>query len=122
VCNEVRAHHLAVIAAKTLVTYGWKVTATETIIATGERWKLDGAPLTAAEYESRDWVLWSYGTGFSEWALASTRLALLYGQLYGDADLFGRAALILQRLYARRAPPRDLGWDRFSDWEAVPLR
>jgi hypothetical protein len=119
--GDLRAHQLAVLSAKTLVTFGWKVTASETIIATGIRWKFDGAPLTAAEYDSRDWVLWSYGTGFSEWALASTRLALVYGQLYQDADMFGRAAVLLQRLYARRAPPRDLGWDRFADWEAVPF-
>lgn len=122
VTGERHAHELAVIAAKTLVTYGWKVTANETIIATGVRWKADGAPLTAAEYGSRDWVLWSYGTNFTEWALSATRLTVAYGQKYGDVDMLARAAFILQRLYQRRQLPNDRGWDRFADWEAVPFQ
>lgn len=112
-------HDLAVMTARTVMMHGWKVTPTETIIATAIGWKPNGQALTAAELGDPNWVLWSYGTNFNLWGLSSVKLAHSFGQMYGDTALENRAQQVLQYLEGQRNAPASGGWDEFAGWEAV---
>ena len=120
VTGEQIAHDVAVAAARTLIKYGWKVTQSETTIAVAVAWKSNGQPLTAAEYGDPAMVLWSYGTGFSEWALSAVTLAARFGLEHNDPDMMNNALYITSELHKARTKPRyRCEWDRFSEWEAV---
>ncbi|MEM7205190.1 MAG: hypothetical protein AAF628_33355 [Planctomycetota bacterium] len=120
ITGERDAHAVAVMAAKNLMNYGWLLTARETIIATAVTWELQGAALSRGKYNSSSWVLWSHQTSFSEWSIPAVKLAMRYGQQYGDQQLLSRAAYVYAELTkARTAPAPHGGWDRFADWDAV---
>jgi hypothetical protein len=116
---EPEARRAAKLAARNLTYYGWKLTTSECVVATGVQWKADGSALTATEYQDPSRVVWSYGTSFSLWALPAMKLALLYAQEANDAPYISRAQQIVNRITADRTPPTDNGWDRFADWEPV---
>ncbi len=113
------AHDLAKMLAYTLIQYGWKVLPNDTVIGTGLGWKSNGAPLTTAEMNDPTWALWSYGTGFNEWAIPSVKLAIRYGKMYGDSAIVNRAMTVLQTVWNQRQAPSNGGWDAYTDWDAV---
>lgn len=118
-----RARELAEHLARNLVTHGWKLDARECLVATAMRWQ-DGRPLTDQERNDPAAVLWSYGTGFSEWAAGACEIARITALRDGDTLLATRAQTIQQHLRTnRRRPPDNLpelgGIDRLSEWEAV---
>lgn len=118
--GEMAAHQLAYRAAESLMLYGWLIDPNKSWIGTAVGWKNNGEPLTAQEYASPTWVLWSYGTGFNEWALSAVKLARRYAVTYNNSKLLARADFLYQQLNSLRFKPRySIGWDRFSEWEAV---
>jgi hypothetical protein len=109
---------LAEEIAITVVRHGFLLEQKECIVATALRW-LDGAPVPAAQQRDPSYVLWSYGTGFNEWAIGAVEIARIAAKARGDAALAQRAEEILQRVRQGRQRPGD-GWiDRLSEWEAV---
>ncbi|MEM7202509.1 MAG: hypothetical protein AAF628_19715 [Planctomycetota bacterium] len=120
ITGERAAHLVAVMATRNLMTFGWKITPQGVIIATAVGWKDNGAPLTVAEYDDPDWVLWSTGTNFNGWSIAAVQLARQYGLMYGDVDLYQRAAFVFDAVDRDRLKPRPhCGYDKFSEWAAV---
>ena len=113
------AHSLAYMIAKTTMEYGWKTDPNDTIVGTAIGWKSNGALLSATELNDPSWVLWSYGTGFNEWSVPQVKLALRFGQMYGDTALTNLAQTVLQRLEAARVRPGNGGWDSYAGWDAV---
>ena len=111
------ARQWAIEGGRTVLNYGWLLNSSTTIIATGVAWKPGGVPLTAAEYQDPNLVLWSFGTGFSEWSLTATQLGMVYGTLLGDPALTAQATNIVTRLRALRQMPPGGGWDRFAGWD-----
>ena len=112
------ARTLAEEIAITVVRHGFLLEQKECIVATALRW-LDGAPVPAAQQRDPSYVLWSYGTGFNEWAIGAVEIARIAAKARGDAALAQRAEEILQRVRQGRQRPGD-GWiDRLSEWEAV---
>ncbi len=121
--GNAHARELAETLAVNSVRHGWKVTATECIIATALRWQ-DGRPLTAAELLDPDAALWSYNTAFSEWAVGACEIARVAALREGDTNLAERAATIQQRVRATRQRPSQNapdfgGLDRLSEWDAI---
>ncbi len=120
VTGEGAARAVAVMAARSLVTFGWLMTPTENIVASAIGWKTNGASLTAQQYLDPTWTVWSYGTGFNEWSVPALKMAMLYGLTYGDPNLFVRASWSYAALHRLRTAPLPFrGWDRFSEWDAV---
>lgn len=117
--GEQAARNVAVLCAKNIITYGWKITPQEVIIGTGIGWKPNGAPLSTLEYADPNWVLWSYGTGFSLWALPSTKLARDFATVMQDTDMLTRANAILTSLANARAIPKEGGFDKYVDWDCL---
>jgi hypothetical protein len=115
--NE-NARQLAEELALTVVRHGFRLTEKECIVATALRW-LDGEPLSEAQQQDPDCALWSYGTGFNEWAVGAVEIARLAALSRGDQQLAERAEKIQARVRAGRKPPND-GWvDRLGEWDAV---
>ena len=113
-----RARMLAEELALNSVRYGWKLDAKECIVATALRWQ-DGVPLSPEQLQDPDCVLWSYGTGFNEWAIGAVEIARVAALARGDAALAERATAIQQRVRATRRAPSDGYIDRLSEWDAV---
>ena len=117
VLDSEAAHLAAYTVSKTLATHGWHRDSNGSIVAVGIRWIPDGTELTENELTDPANVVWSHQTGFSEWSLSATQIAIRLGVDNGDSDLVTRARGILDDLRAARRPPRDNGWDRFAGWE-----
>jgi len=117
--GEPSARQVASLCAKNLITYGWKITPSEVIIGTGIGWKPNGMPLSTLEYSDPNWVLWSYGTGFTTWALASTKLARDFAAASQDADMLNRSNAILSWLQNGRYIPKEGGFDKYVDWDCL---
>lgn len=107
--------------ARNVVRHGWKMDAKEVIVATAIRWLDGGEPPDPAALASGDKasVVWSYGTGFSMWALPALEVARQSAQELGDAALAARATELQRRVRATREVARDAWIDRFSEWDAV---
>lgn len=118
VTGEPTARLLAMVGAKNLLTWGWRFTPSG-LIGFGVGWKKGGAPLSPQEYKDPEWATWPQTTGFNTWALASTILAHKYSFLLQDPDLEARANFAWLTVEKNRRPPRDGGWDRYSEWEAL---
>ena len=116
--GNANARTLAEEIAINVVRHGFLLDDKECIVATALRW-FDGAPLTAAQQRDPDCALWSYGTGFNEWAIGGVAIAQVAATSRSDEALAQRAAEILRRVRATRQRPKD-GWiDRLSEWDAV---
>ncbi len=112
------ARRLAEEIALTTVRHGYLLDDKECIVATAIRW-LDGQPLSPEQQRDPSYVLWSYGTGFNEWALGAVEIARMAAIARGDDATAARAALIQSRVRSTRQRPSD-GWiDRMSEWDAV---
>lgn len=119
VTKNPRARQLAEMVTRTVTTYGWRISPGTTIIGTALAWKNQGATLTESELGNHRLALWSFGTGFNEWAVSATRFALQFAAASGDKTLLAQARYIYGWQLSRRTPPAGLGWDRFSEWEAA---
>ena len=117
--NE-HAREMADEIAMTIVRHGWKVTDSETIIATAIRWEDGGAPPSAEEFDDPEKVLWSYGTGFSQWGIGAVEIARQAALRRDDKDLQKRAETILNRVRAAQRRPNNGWYDRLTEWDAVP--
>ncbi len=116
--GNANARTLAEEIAINVVRHGFLLDDKECIVATALRW-FDGAPLSAAQQRDPDCALWSYGTGFNEWAIGGVAIAQVAATSRSDEALAQRAAEILRRVRATRQRPKD-GWiDRLSEWDAV---
>ncbi|MGE3174700.1 MAG: hypothetical protein AB7O97_18855 [Planctomycetota bacterium] len=116
--GNAHARELAEELAITVVRHGFRVTDSECIVATALAWH-DGAPLSPAQEQDPTQALWSYGTGFNEWALGAVEIARIAAIARGDAALRERAETIQRRVRQGRQRPDD-GWiDRLSEWDAV---
>ncbi|MEQ1634103.1 MAG: hypothetical protein ABL997_17120, partial [Planctomycetota bacterium] len=115
--NE-NARTLAETIATTVVRHGWLVDEKDCIVATALRW-LDGAPLLATQLRDPAYALWSYGTGFNEWAIGAVEIARVAAMARGDTALVQRCEEIQRRVRATRTKPSDGGIDRLSEWDAV---
>lgn len=116
--GNANARTLAEEIAVNVVRHGFLLDDKECIVATALRW-FDGAPLSAAQQRDPDCALWSYGTGFNEWAIGGVAIAQVAATNRSDEALAQRAAEILRRVRATRQRPKD-GWiDRLSEWDAV---
>jgi hypothetical protein len=118
VTRDERARTLAEELALNVVRHGWLLTDRECIVATAIRWQ-DGEPLRPEQFGDADAVLWSYGTGFNEWALGACEIARVAATARGDTALAERAAEIQRRVRAGRTAPKDGFYDRLSEWDAV---
>ncbi|MDP6930293.1 MAG: hypothetical protein QF412_11385 [Planctomycetota bacterium] len=114
------AREMADEIAMTIVRHGWKVTDSETIIATAIRWEDGGAPPSAEEFDDPEKVLWSYGTGFSQWGIGAVEIARQAALRRDDKDLQQRAETILNRVRAAQRRPNNGWYDRLTEWDAVP--
>jgi hypothetical protein len=112
------ARTLAETIAVTAVRHGWLVDDKECIVATALRWQ-DGAPLEAQQERDPAYALWSYGTGFNEWALGAVEIARVAAAARGDTATAQRATEIQRRVRATRQRPADGAIDRMSEWDAV---
>ena len=101
-----------------MVRHGWLVDEKDCIVATALRW-LDGAPLLATQLRDPAYALWSYGTGFNEWAIGAVEIARVAAVARGDTALVRRCEEIQRRVRATRTRPSDGGIDRLSEWDAV---
>ena len=109
---------LAEEIAITVTRHGFLLDDKECIVATALQW-LDGAPLSVAQQRDPAFALWSYGTGFNEWAIGAVEIARVAATARGDAELARRAEEIQRRVRGKRARPQD-GWiDRLSEWDAL---
>jgi hypothetical protein len=115
--NE-HARLLAEELALNSVRYGWKLDDKECIVATAIRW-LEGTPLTDAQLKDPDFVLWSYGTGFNEWAIGAVEIARVAALARGEQSVAERAATIQARIRATQKAPSDGYIDRLSEWDTV---
>ena len=112
------ARTLAEEIAITVTRHGFLLDDKECIVATALQW-LDGAPLSVAQQRDPAFALWSYGTGFNEWAIGAVEIARVAATARGDAELARRAEEIQRRVRGKRARPQD-GWiDRLSEWDAL---
>ncbi len=120
VLGDFDAHLVAVMATKSLMTWGWLITPSQLIVGTAVAWQEGGRSLTAQQYANPAYILWAFGTGFNEWSIPAVKLAMRYGQMYGDADLLARGTYVYQQLQSWRRPPTSAnGLDRFFEWDAV---
>jgi len=115
------AREIGRVLARNVARHGWKLTDKEVIVATGIRWIPGGEVPDPAALLRNDpgVVVWSYGTGFSMWALPALEIARQSALEIGDRALAERATELQRRVRATREIARD-GWvDRFSEWDAV---
>ena len=112
------ARVLAEELALNVVRHGWKVDEKECIVATAMQWR-EGAPIPSDELAAGDptVVLWSYGTAFSQWALAAVEIARATALERGDAALAARAEEIQRRVRSERQRPAEGLYDRMGEWD-----
>lgn len=115
--NE-KARELAEALATTVVRHGFLVDDKECIVATALQW-LDGKPLSPEQQRDPACALWSYGTGFNEWALGAVELARAVAVRDGDEAMRQRAEGIQRRVRAGQRRPGDGLLDRLSEWDAL---
>jgi hypothetical protein len=119
VTKSAEAHHVARIAARTLMLYGWKVGSGQLTIATALAWLENGTALTLAQQANPHLAMWSNGL-FNTWSVPAVKLAAAFGQRYGDPGLAQIASYVYAAIEAgRRKPSPYGGWDEFADWDAV---
>jgi hypothetical protein len=121
VTGSLTAHHLAYLIARNLVMNGWRVDFDNSLIAYAVQFLPDGSPIPHGWWSDPEHVAFPSSVYFNVWALPATRLAMIYGALYGDQELFNRALRIMPATEILRQPPRSgfAGWDEYAEWDAI---
>jgi hypothetical protein len=109
---------LAVIVAKSMVDYGWRITTDATgqitsyDVGNAVRWYEDGTPITAEQYFDTTQTYYNPSVVMSIWAVSALKIVRDHYQALVPAATHQRATQLLALITAGRVGP----YDRVGEW------